>query len=39
VRIKTYQALKTHYLSLDIDNMNGHERFKNKLLTRVDLFK
>ncbi len=39
LRIKTYQALKTHYLSLDIDNMNGHEKFKNKLLTRVALFK
>ena len=39
MRIKTYQALKTHYLSLDIDKMNGHERFKNKLLTRVSLFK
>jgi hypothetical protein len=39
MRIKTYQALKMHYLSLDIDSMNGHEKFKNKLLTRVDLFK
>lgn len=39
LRIKTYQALKTHYLSLDIDKMNGHERFKTKLLTRVALFK
>ena len=39
LRIKTYQALKMHYLSLDIDKMDGHERFKNKLLTRVALFK
>ncbi len=39
MNIKTIQALKEHYLSLDIDNIDGHERFKQKLLTRIDLFK
>ena len=39
VYLKTLSALKMHYLSLDIENMNGHEKFKNKMLTRVALFK
>lgn len=39
MKIKTVQALKNHYLSLDIDNINGHDRFKQKLLTRIELFK
>ena len=39
MKVKTIQALKSHYLSLDIDNINGHDRFKQKLLTRIELFK
>lgn len=39
MKIKTVQALKNHYLSLNIDNINGHDRFKQKLLTRIELFK
>ena len=39
MRIKTVNALKMHYLSLDLDTMEGHDRFKQKMMTRVDLFK
>jgi hypothetical protein len=39
MRIKTVNALKTHYLSLDLDKMEGHDRFKQKLMTRIELFK
>jgi hypothetical protein len=39
VKIKTYQALKDHYLSLDMSTIGGHERFKQKIMTRIDLFK
>ena len=39
VKIKTYQALKDHYLSLDMNTIGGHDRFKQKIMTRIDLFK
>jgi hypothetical protein len=39
VRIITLSALKNHYLSLDMDTIGGHEKFKQKILTRIDLFK
>ena len=39
VKIKTLSALKNHYLSLDMDTIGGHEKFKQKILTRIDLFK
>lgn len=39
MNVKTIQALKNHYLSLDIDNIDGHKRFKQKLVTRIELFK
>ena len=39
VYLKTYQALKKHYLSLDIDKLGGHKLFQNKMMTRVALFK
>jgi len=39
VKIKTYQALKDHYLSLDMSTIGGHDRFKQKIMTRIDLFK
>lgn len=39
VKIKTYQALKDHYLSLDMSTIGGHEMFKQKIMTRIDLFK
>ena len=39
VRIITLSALKNHYLSLDMNTIGGHERFKQKILTRIDLFK
>tara|TARA_R110000772_G_scaffold107059_1_gene209253 strand:+ start:70 stop:477 length:408 start_codon:yes stop_codon:yes gene_type:complete len=39
VKIKTLSALKEHYLSLDMNTIGGHEKFKNKLLTRINLFK
>jgi len=39
MRIKTVNALKMHYLSLDLDTIGGHDRFKQKLMTRIELFK
>ena len=39
VKIKTYQALKDHYLSLDMNTIGGHDKFKQKIMTRIDLFK
>jgi hypothetical protein len=39
VKITTYQALKNHYLSLDMNTIGGHDKFKQKIMTRIDLFK
>jgi hypothetical protein len=39
VRIKTLSALKNHYLSLDMNTIGGHDKFKQKIMTRIDLFK
>jgi len=39
VKIKTLSALKEHYLSLDIDKLGGHDRFKKKIITKIELFK
>ena len=39
VKIKTYQALKDHYLSLDMNTIGGHDKFKEKIMTRINLFK
>mgnify|MGYP006899562349 CR=1 FL=1 len=37
--IKTLSALKNHYLSLDMNTIGGHDKFKAKMMTRIDLFK
>ena len=39
VKIKTLSALKEHYLSLDMNTIGGHDKFKQKIMTRIDLFK
>jgi hypothetical protein len=39
VKVKTLSELKNYYLSLNLDKLGGHERFKSKMKTRVDLFK
>ena len=39
VKIKTLSALKNHYLSLDMNTIGGHDKFKQKIMTRIDLFK
>jgi len=39
VRIITLSALKQHYLSLDMNTIGGHDKFKQKIMTRIDLFK
>jgi hypothetical protein len=39
VRIITLSALKNHYLSLDMNTIGGHDKFKQKIMTRIDLFK
>ena len=39
VKIKTLSALKEHYLSLDLDKLGGHDKFKQKIVTRIEMFK
>ena len=39
VKIKTLSALKNHYLSLDMNTIGGHDKFKQKIMTRINLFK
>ena len=39
VKIKTLSALKEHYLSLDMNTIGGHDKFKQKIMTRINLFK
>ena len=39
VKIKTLFALKNHYLSLDMNTIGGHDKFKQKIMTRINLFK
>ena len=39
VRIITLSALKDYYLSLDMNTIGGHDKFKQKIMTRIDLFK
>ena len=38
-KIQTYQSLKSLYLSLDLDKLGGHDKFKEKIMTRINLFK
>ena len=38
VKFKTKEELKKHYLSLDIDNIPGHDRFKKKMRETYDKF-
>lgn len=38
-KVITISALKKHYRTIDNNKIGGHDRFRQKLITRIELFK